>query len=404
MTTHLKLAFALVLTAAPLQAEDWPNWRGPNHNGISAETGWLAKWPADGPPRLWKTSVGIGFSSVTVSQGRAYTMGNQGGSDTVYCFDAETGKLIWKQTYASPADPLYYEGGPSVTPTVEGGHVFTMSRRGSVFCFGAADGKIAWSKNVADELRLEIPQWGFASSALIEGNLLLLNVGSFGAAFDKSTGKVVWTTGTDKAGYSTPLPCSFGGKPTIALMTGSGAVGVDPATGRKLWEYTWKASYDLNIADPVLAGDRLFISSSYAKSCALLQIQDGTAKVVWQNGSLRNQVNSSVLVDGFLYGVDGIAGPTPNASLKCVDLQSGAVKWNFPDLGGGALMVADGKIIALSDKGELFTAAVSPQSFTPISRAQVLGGRCWTVPVLANGRIYCRNARGDLVCLDVKPH
>ncbi len=396
---------ALILAAAaPLRAEDWPNWRGPNHNGISAETGWLAKWPADGPPQLWKASVGLGFSSVAVCKGRAYTMGNQKETDTVFCFDAETGKVLWKRSYACPTGPLFYEGGTSATPTVEGSNVYTLSKRGSLFCFAADTGKIVWSKNIASELSLDIPTWGFASSALIEGKLLLLNVGSFGAALDKSSGKVLWSTGKTVSGYSTPVPCSFGGKPALALMTSTGAAGVDMATGGKLWQYLWKADYDINIADPVVAGDRLFISSSYAHTGALLQIQDGTAKALWQNGNMRNQVNSCVLVDGFLYGVDGVAGPTPNASLKCVDWPGGSVKWTFPELGGGSLMMADGKFIALSDKGELFTAAVSPQSFTPISRAQVLGGRCWTVPVLANGRIYCRNAKGDLICLDVKPH
>jgi outer membrane protein assembly factor BamB len=187
-------------------------------------------------------------------------------------------------------------------------------------------------------------------------------------------------------------------------VTETNAVGVDMATGAKLWEFALKANWKINAADPVPVGDRFFVSSMYAGTGALLQIQNGTAQAVWQNGNLRNQFNSSVLVGGFLYGVDGVAGPAPNASLKCVDLQSGSVKWNYPDLGGGALMVADGKFIALSDKGELLTAAVSPQGFTPISRAQVLGGRCWTVPVLANGRLYCRNSKGDLLCLDVKPH
>jgi len=404
--TLLKIALALLAAAAasPLRAEDWPNWRGPHHNGISTETGWLAQWPADGPPRLWKTSVGIGFSSVTVCKGRAYTMGNRNDADTVFCFDAETGRVIWKQSYSSPIDPLYYEGGTSATPTIEGDHVFTLSRRGSLFCFRAEDGKIIWSKNVADELGLAVPQWGFSSSALIEGKLLLLNVGTFGAAFDKSTGKVLWTTGTAKSGYSTPLPCSFGGIKTVAMTTGFGVVGVEMATGRKIWQYLMKADYDLNIADPIPSGDRLFVSSAYAKTDALLEIQDGTVKTIWKNGDMRNQFNSSVLVNGFLYGADGIPTSSPKTSLRCVDWQNGAVKWNYSDLSGGALMVADGKIIALSDKGELFTAAASPQNFTPISRAQVLGGRCWTVPVLANGRIYCRNARGDLVCLDVKPH
>jgi outer membrane protein assembly factor BamB len=401
--SHVALALVLALTL-PLRASDWPNWRGPNHNGISTESGWLAMWPADGPPQLWKASVGLGFSSVAVCNGRAYTMGNEQDIDSVFCFNAGTGKLIWKYSYSSPTDPHFYEGGTSSTPTVDGSNVFILGKKGDLFCFGAGDGKVVWSENIAKDLGLEVPTWGFASSSLIQGKLLLLNVGTCGAAFDKSTGKSVWTTGTDSSGYSTPVQCSFGGKPALALMTGSGAAGVDMATGAPLWQFPLKGDYNLNIADPIPAGDRIFISSSYAHTGALLQFQNGTASPVWQNGNMRNQLSSSVLVNGFLYGVDGISGPSPDASLKCVDLRNGSVKWNFQDLGGGALMVADGKFIALSDKGELFTAAVSPQGFNPISRVQVLGGRCWTVPVLANGRIYCRNAKGDLICLDVKPH
>ena len=397
------LALVFILAAPILWADDWPNWRGPNHNGISAESGWVAKWLPDGPPQLWKTSVGLGFSSITVSKGRAYTMGNKADIDTVFCFDAETGKPLWKISYPCPTDPHFYEGGTSSTPTVDGGNVFTLSKKGDLFCFTADTGKIVWSKNIAKELGLESPMWGFASSALIEGKLLLLNAGTLGLALDKGSGKVIWSTGTDASGYSTPVPYSAAGKPALALMTGSGAAGVDMATGAPLWQFPLKGDYNLNIADPVVAGDRLFISSCYAHTGALLEFPNGELKVVWQNGNMRNQLNSSILVDGCLYGVDGVAGPSPSASLKCVDLQTGAVKWDYPDVGGGALMVADGKIIALSDKGELFTAAVSPQSFTPISRAQVLGGRCWTTPVLANGRIYCRNAKGDLICLDVKP-
>jgi outer membrane protein assembly factor BamB len=400
-------ALALVLAAAaPSRADDWPNWRGPHHNGISTESGWLAKWPAGGPPQLWKASVGVGFSSVAVCKGRAYTTGNQKDIDSVFCFDAETGKLLWKYSHPCPIDAFLYEGGTSATPTIESNNLFILGKKGDLFCFAADDGKVVWSKNIARELNLEIPRWDFASSALIEGKLLLLNVGACGTALDKSSGKVVWTTGTAASGYSTPVPCSFGGKPALALMTGSGAAGVDMATGAQLWQFPLKGAHGLNIADPVIAGDRAFVSSSYAHTGALLQFQAGTAAPIWQNGNMRNHVNSCVLVDGFLYGVDGVVGPGlfANAGLKCVDLQNGTVKWNYPDLGGGALMVADGKIIALSDRGELFTAAVSPQSFAPISRAQVLGGRCWTVPVLANGRLYCRNAKGDLVCLDVKPH
>jgi outer membrane protein assembly factor BamB len=404
MRTRILLVLTLLAGTVASRAEDWPNWRGPNHNGISSESDWVITWPVEGPRQLWKTSVGLGFSSVTVSKGRAFTMGNKDETDTVFCFDSETGKLNWKYSYPCPLDPLYYEGGTSATPTVDGDFVYTLSKHGNLYCFGADTGNVVWSKDLVKELKLEIPKWGFASSALIQGDRLLLNVGTSGAAFDKKTGNVIWTTGTASSGYSTPLPCLFNGKTALALMTGSGAAAIEAMTGKTIWQCTWKANYDLNIADPIIDGDKIFLSSSYAKISEALQIKDATPQTVWSNQNLCNQINSSVLVDGYLYGVDGVAGPTPRATMRCVDWETGAVKWTFPQLGGGALMVAGREIIALSDKGELFVAPVSSEKFVPSAHAQVLGGRCWTVPVLANGRIYCRNAKGDLVCLDVRMH
>ncbi len=331
-------------------------------------------------------------------------MGNKDDVDSVFCFDAGSGRLIWKQSYACPTDPKYYEGGPSSTPTVDGNAVYTLSRKGNLYCFSADAGQILWSKNLPTELGVQIPVWGFASSALIEGDKLFLNVGTQGAAFEKASGKLLWSTGKAASGYSTPLPCDFAGQPALALMTGAGAVAVDAGSGKKIWQYLWKANFDINAADPVINNNQVFVSSAYAKMDALLQINGTAPNVLWRNQTLCNQINSSVLLNGYLYGVDGNAGPSPSATLKCVDWKTGTEQWNFPDLGGGALMIADGKIIAISDNGELMVGPASPKSFSPISRVQVLGGRSWTVPVLANGRIYCRNARGDLVCLDVRSH
>lgn len=405
----------LIFLATAARADDWPNWRGPNHNGVSTETGWTAQWPAEGPRRLWKASVGVGFSTVSVANGRAYTMGNKGDMDSIYCFDSKTGKVLWKQSYRCALDPHYYEGGPSATPTIDGNSVFTISKTGDIFCCQADTGKVVWSKNIERELGLEIPTWGFASSALVDGTKVIFNVGTFGVALDKNTGKVIWKTGTAPSGYSTPVPCRVDQTPAIAIMTSTGAAGVASATGQLMWQHLWKANYKLNIADPIVVDDKVFLSCTYATNDMLLRIDSYTvqlastpretlgakAKVLWQNKDLENQLNSSVLIDGYIYGIAGLVGPTPNSSLRCIDWQTGSLKWDYPDVGGGALMVADKKIIVLSDKGELFVGAASPNGFTPISRAQVLGGRCWTVPVLANGQIYCRNAKGDLICLDV---
>jgi outer membrane protein assembly factor BamB len=400
--TPLRLCVALVSAAvsSTSNAADWPNWRGPDHNGISSETGWRANWPADGPTRLWKTSVGTGFSSMSVSQGRLYTMGNQNDTDTVFCLDAESGKLIWQHSYACPTDARMFEGGPTATPAADENRVFTFSRNGALFCFDAATGKVLWSKNLVDATGAEPPTWGFASSPLIQGNSLFLNVGASGIAVDKTTGSILWRSGAGPPGYATPVPCTLSGTPAVILLARAQLVAVAAKTGHPLWRFPWETDYDINVADPILAGDDVFVSSGYDHGAARLRIQSGRVDVVWQNSSLRNVVNSSVLLDGCLYGIDGQAGHSE--TLKCLDFPTGNVHWEYKGLGSGALIAADKKLIVLSDQGELVVATASPEAFGPISRAQVLGGKCWTTPVLANGRVYCRNARGELVCLDVK--
>ena len=396
----LTLGFPLLLPCPTTHAEDWFRWRGPDLNGISKETGWQAKWPDDGPKRLWKASVGTGFSSMSVSRGHVYTMGNDGkDTDSVFCFDAVTGTPVWKHSYHCLLDPKFFEGGTGATPTVDGDRVYTMSRQGDLFCLNAANGKVIWSKNVHGDFGDEIPTWGFAGSPLVQGDMLILNVGSAGTALDKSTGKVLWHSDTTASGYATPVPFDSTSGPVIAIV-GSEAVNVvKPADGALVWSFPWKTQYDVNAADPIISGGKMFISAGYGHGSALLDIGGEKPKVLWENKEFRNHINSSVLWQGFLYGVDDVSNT--KYELKCVDWNTGETKWSEPKFGKGSLIIADGKIIGLSDKGELMVAEASPKAFAPISHAQVLGGKCWTTPVLSNGRIYCRNAKGDLVCLDV---
>ncbi len=392
----LVLVVSLILAAAAHGA-DWPNFRGPNHNGISAESDFLTQWPADGPPVLWKASVGTGFASVSVANGRLYTVGNRDDTDTVYCFDAETGKALWQHSYASPLTPNLYEGGPSATPTVDGARVFTLSKQGDLLCLAADSGQVLWQKNIATDYNVVAPGWGFAGSPLVLGDLVVLNAGPLGLAVNKNTGAPAWASSGPGAGYSTGVPCSVNGSAAVALFLAHEVAALDPSSGHALWRHSWKTDYDLNIADPVIAGSRIFVSSDYGHGCALLNLSDGSE--IWQSKALGNHISSCIVVGGYVYGVDGNVG---GAQLKCLDLADGAVKWSYPGLGAGSIIVADKKIIAMSDKGVLLVADASPAGFNPISQAQILGGKCWTSPVLANGRIYCRNARGDLACLDVK--
>jgi outer membrane protein assembly factor BamB len=384
----------LLLFALPAQGTDWYRWRGPDLNGISKETGWLMQWPTSGPKQAWKGSVGTGFCSLAVSHGRVYTMGNTKETDTVFCFDARSGAEMWKHAYACPLDPKFFEGGPGATPTVDGDRVYTVSRRGHIFCLDAAKGTVVWTKNLNQESGLEIPTWGFAGSALIEGDLVLLNMGSAGAALDKKTGKVVWVSGKDAGGYATPVPFTAVGGRGLAIFAKDSLVAVNAEDGHELWRYPWKTEYDVNAADPIFSGGKVFISSGYNHGGALLKITGNKADKVWENKNMRNHFNSCVLWKDHLYGPD-------ENQLRCLVLATGEAKWSYREFGKGSLMLADGKLVALSDKGELIIAEATPDAFKPISRASVLKGKCWSTPVLSNGRIYCRNAAGDVVCLDV---
>jgi outer membrane protein assembly factor BamB len=382
-------------------ADDWPRWRGPQLNGISTETNWSSQWPKEGPQVVWKTAVGTGFASVSVSQGRLYTMGNDDDKDTVYCLDAATGIPLWKHTYDSDIGENSFEGGPTATPAVDDGWVYAASRWGDLFCFAAATGKIRWSKNIQKETGMRIPGWGFAGSPLVHENLLLLNVGDAGLAVEKATGKIAWRSEDKDAGYSTAVPFRRGEEWFALFGSGKSYVAVNVKTGQELWRFPWLTQFGVNAADPILKDDQVFISSGYGKGAVLLRFTNGQPAVVWQNREMRNQINSSVLVKGFLYGFDGDTGS--RSVLKCLGFQTGIATWTEAGIASGALMAADGKLIILSDRGELIVADASSESFKPLARAQVLGGKCWTVPVLANGRIYCRNAAGDLVCVDVRP-
>ncbi len=213
-------AGALAISSGLSQAEDWPQWRGPDHNGVSKEVGWLDKWPDGGPAVSWKASVGLGFSSIVVAHGKAFTMGHADNADSVVCLDADTGKEIWRHSYPADLGDKYFEGGTTGTPTVDQDRVFTLSRWGDCFCFEASIGKIVWSKNVQQETGVRIPGWGFSGCPVVFSNLLILNIGDAGLALEKANGKIVWKSENKDAGYSTPLLFERGGEPHIWIGSG----------------------------------------------------------------------------------------------------------------------------------------------------------------------------------------
>jgi len=379
---------------------DWYRWRGPDLNGVSSESGWRATWPAGGPKKLWEAQVGIGFASFSVSDGRVFTTGHANNKDTVYCFDAATGKVLWKYSFSHPLGDKYYEGGTSATPTVDGKVLYTLSKQGHLFCFDIASGKIAWAFNLAEDHGMKVPEWGFASSPVVVSNLLLLNAGTAGLALNKNTGHTVWNNGKDAPGYASAVPFVEAGQQRVGILAVKALYALDLGTGKKAWEYSWKTSYDVNAADPIFTGNRVFISSSYGKGCGLIEFNGGKATKVYENKHMRNHFNSCVLVGGYLYGTTGESGQA--SYLMCLDWQTGAPKWQEKSVGLGALMAADGKLIVQGETGELLIVKAQPEKFEALARAKVLSSkRCWTTPVLSQGRIYCRSSEGQVVCLDV---
>jgi outer membrane protein assembly factor BamB len=382
-----------------VQAADWPHWRGPNLTGISKEK---VTWTSGQPKSLWKAEVGIGFSSISVADGRAFTLGNREESDTVYCFDAATGKEIWKQSYPCPLDAKYYEGGPGSTPTVDGTRVYTLSKRGQLFCFDAATGKKYWEKNLMDDLGVKKPEWGFAGSPLVQGNLLLLNLGEAGTAVDKKTGKVKWSSGKDAAGYATPAPYSASGQSCVAIFSGKALVGVRVKDGKEQWRYPWIERWNINAAEPILVDGNKWFISTFGKGCALLEMQSqGEPKVLWENKSMANHFNGCIYLNGCFFGNHGNTDQ-PEKEFRCLDAKTGAIRWQQKGFGLGSVAGANDQLLILSDRGELTLAAASPEKFDRIAQAQLLGGKCWTAPVLVNGRLYLRNAQGTVVCAGLK--
>jgi outer membrane protein assembly factor BamB len=393
----LSLIAAAALLAANSPAADWPQWRGLSRDGISSETV-SAAWPAEGPKVLWRASVGTGFSSISVSQGRAYTMGNTNNEDTIWCFEAATGKRIWQHTYPAQLTPQWYEGGPGSTPTVSGDRVFTISKWGDVFCLNAAKGTVLWQRDLRRD-GIKPPRWGFAGSPLVWDDLVILNAGTAGIALERSSGRIVWSNGTNAAGYASPTRFVSSGKESVLIFAAKHLIALEPKTGHERWRQFWETDWDTNNSDPLVYGDSIFISS-FSRGCGLFSVSNGNPVMTYTNHVLRNHLSPGILLGEYLYAFNGEA--KQDTDFRCIHLPTGELKWTRKDPAFGSLILAGDKLIVLSEKGELLLGRASPQEFKPLARAKVLSGLGWTPPALADGRLYVRSAKGELLCLEMK--
>jgi outer membrane protein assembly factor BamB len=392
----------LVLLANLAQAEDWPNWRGLRHDGISRE----AVPKADFSKIAWRAKIGVGFSSMAVADGRVFALGStgkrRGNQETFTCLNAATGKKIWSDTYPAALVDNLHEGGPCASPTVDGKRVYGFSKSGRLACYNAADGEKHWTVDLMAKAGLpKPPEWGFAGSPLILGNMVIVEA-TFTCALDKTTGKEIWRSQKYKPAYGSPIAFQYKNKIYLATLKTDGLVILDAQTGKTVAFQDWRTSFRTNSTTPIIIGNKIFISTGYQRGCALFEFTGNVLKQIYTNKNLSNHMNNSVVLGDFVYGFDGNTHGRVPKQIVCMRLADGAVQWRKEGYLCGSLMAVQNQLLILGEKGKLALGPASPKGFTPTAEAQILQGRCWTVPVLSNGRIYARNAAGTLVCVDAR--
>jgi len=406
----LRLISCLPFVGATLGAADWPQYRGPNHDGSSPEK-IQQVWPKEGPPVVWKAALGPSFGSFAVSGGKAFCFIQRSveGEDkeVAVAFDINTGKELWSVPLGKATYDQQGGDGPRSTPTVDGQRVYFLGAYQILTCLEADTGKQMWQHDLVSEYGGTIISWKNAASPVMDGELIFVNAGGAGQAllaFKKADGQVAWKAESDKPTHSSPVPATVHGVRQVIFFTQKGLVSVVPETWKKLWRFAYPFQTS-TASSPIVSGDIVYCSAAYnvgAGACRITKTGDTFAAVeLWRkSGGLMNHWTSPVCKDGYLYGIYG-HGKMNGAPLKCVEIATGKEMWSQPGFGGGgATVLVGGNVLVQSDRGPLVLIEATPQSYKEIARCQVFGGQCWTMPVISNGRIYARNTK-EGVCLDV---
>jgi outer membrane protein assembly factor BamB len=396
----------LLLTCQASQGEDWPQLLGPARNGVYSGP-FPVTWGKSGPAVLWKLDVGQGFSAPVVARGRVILFHRRENQAIVEALDAATGKRVWLATYPTDyRDDFGFDEGPRAAPAVSGERIYTFGAEGVLQALDFATGSRIWTVDTRQKFGAPKGFFGAACSPLVDDGRVLMNVGGPNgagiAAFDATTGKVLWTATSDEAGYSAPVLTMIGGARHALFWTRAGLVDADPVNGKVRFQFPWRSRShaSVNAAAPVVVGNLVFLSASYGTGATLLQIEGTEVKQIWaSDDALSNHYATSVYHDGYLYGYHG--RQEFGQSLRAIALKTGKVAWNVDGFGAGTVTLAGDRLVLIRESGELVVASVSPKEFHPIAHAQLLPAIVRSYPALADGRLYVRNER-TLACFDLK--
>jgi len=398
------VAISSIMTGAPV-TNDWPQWRGPERDGISAEKGLLKQWPAAGPKQVWSISnLGEGYGSLSIQDERIFVQGTNRSASVVHSLNRADGKTVWSASLGPKVD----EGrgnGPRSTPTIDGDRIYVLTENGDLACLRAKDGSRVWSRNMLRDFGGDNPKWLISESPLIDGNRVIVSPGGNGAgivALDKMSGKTVWTARdlSDEAGYSSCIIEDVGGVRTIMNFTSSAAVGVRASDGKVMWRYAKAANRTANCTTPVFHNNKVFFSSAYDTGAALLDLSarggEVQAREVYFTRDMMNHHGGVVLVNGYLYGFS-------NSILTCLEFATGKKMWSARSVGKGSLTYADGMLYLFGENNGVALAEATPSGYNEKGRFNVQdqGRPSWAHPVVAGGRLYIRN-QGILTAYDVR--
>lgn len=370
----------------------WTNFRGPNRDGNYDEMPILTNWPAQGLTPVWKQPVGVGYSSFVIADGRAFTIEQRRQQEVVTAYDAGTGRELWKFGWSA----LYSDStgdGPRSTPTWDDGRIYALGATGELRCLNAQSGALIWGKNILKDNGAGNLQWAMAASPLIvDDKVIVLPGGSGGksvVAYNKMTGAPVWKALDDTQAYVSPMLVTLNGRRQIIVVSSSRVVGLTPENGSLLWSYPWDTDMGINVSQPIpVSANRFFISAGYGKGAALVEVSGSgsnmNARTIWENNTMKNKFNSSVVYQGHAYGLD-------EGILSCVDVNTGERKWKGGRYGYGQVLLASGHLIVMSDAGELVLVKATPSQHTEVAKFQAIQGKTWNYPAIAGGRLFVRN-------------